>query len=59
MPIYDIRTSRNKSKNQIKVTAQMINVRVEPSLSAETYRGTYCPVGCYDVLDIKDADGYT
>lgn len=59
LPAKDKRVSRNEAKNQISVTDRFINVRKQPSLSAEYYRGCYCPVGIYNVLDTATADNYT
>ena len=59
LPINDIRVNRDKTKDQVSVIAEMINVRKSPSLSGEPYTGTFCPLGIFNVLDKHDADGYT
>ena len=51
--------SFDQDKEQIEVKGEFINMRNEPSMSGQKYTGTYCPVGCYNVVDKTEADGYT
>lgn len=59
LPVNSKIVDRDENRDQIEVLGQYINVRTNPSLSASKYTGTYCPQGIYNVLDIKEADGYT
>ena len=54
----DIRTSRDKTKNQVEVSPGMLNVRTTPG--GDLYRpGCYCPAGIYNVLDMTIKDDTT
>lgn len=48
---------RNTSINQIQTTDAELRIRTKPSLSAEIVG--YVQLGFYNVLDIKENDGYT
>ena len=48
---------RNTSVNQIQTTDAELRIRTKPSLSAEIVG--YVQLGFYNVLDIKENDGYT
>jgi len=56
-PIQDIRVDRDETKEQILIKEDMVNVRIEPN--GEPYQtGCYAPMGYYDVLQIKNVEGY-
>lgn len=50
-------TERNTSTNQIQTTNTNLRIRTKPSLSGEVVG--YVQLGYYNVLESKDADGYT
>ena len=50
-------TERNTSVNQIQTTDAELRIRTKPSLKGEIVG--YVQLGYYDVLDTKQADGYT
>lgn len=58
-PIDDIRVARNTLVNQVEIKEDMVNVRIDPSTSAANYDGCYCAPGIYNIIDIREADGYT
>lgn len=48
---------RNPNVNQIEITDEQLRIRTAPSLAAEIVG--HVQLGYYNVLDQKDADGYT
>ena len=48
---------RNESVDQIQTTDEALRIRIKPSLDAEIVG--HVQLGYYNVLDKKDADGYT
>lgn len=56
LPIKDIRTSRN-DKEQIEIIEEYVNVRTSANGTIKT-EGCYLPMGIYNVLNSKEADGY-
>lgn len=60
LPVKDIRTKRNAEKTQLEVFKTRLRCRSSYGLNAPIINeGCYVPVGIYDVLDTKEADGYT
>lgn len=60
LPVKDIRTTRNAKKPQLEVFKTRLRCRSSYGLSAPiANEGCYVPVGIYDVLDTKEADGHT
>lgn len=57
LPIEDIRTIRNATKEQIEILDERVNVRDDNLEIFE--QGTYAPIGIYNVLDKKEIDNYT
>lgn len=57
LPIRDIRTEENPSKDQIVVFEDLLNVRKEPEGEC-CEPGCYCPMGIYDVLEVKNLNGW-
>lgn len=58
-PINDIRTVRDKTKDQVEVIAELVNVRKDHSTSADKYIGRSCPLGLYNVKEWYKDDNYT
>ena len=58
LPITDIRTSRNTSVDQIEITEEMVNVRIEPN-GEHFQKGCYLPTGVYNALESRLDGEYT
>ena len=57
LPINDIRTDANPTKDQITIYEDMVNVRIAPE--GEPFAtGCYAPMGTYDVLEVKEVNGW-
>ena len=57
LPINDIRTNRNTFTDQIEITEDMVNVRIEPN--GELFqKGCYIPRGIYNVLESRKVGEY-
>lgn len=60
LPVKDIRTKRDAEKTQLEVSKTRLRCRSSYGLNAPIINeGCYVPVGIYDVLETKEADGYT
>lgn len=57
LPINDIRTSRNTFTDQIEITEEMVNVRIEPNGDL-FQKGCYIPTGIYNALDRRNDGTY-
>ena len=57
LPINDIRTSRNTFTDQIEITEEMVNVRIEPNGDL-FQKGCYIPTGIYNALDKRNDGTY-
>lgn len=53
--VRDLRTSKDTSKDQVEVLADLIRVR--KTANGEKLQGRFCSKGLYNVLDLKE-DGY-
>jgi surface antigen len=57
LPIEDIRTQRNTFVDQIEITEDMVNVRIQPN--GDLYQqGCYIPRGIYNALESRSDDTY-
>lgn len=57
LPINDIRVGRNTDKDQIQITEDMVNVRIEPNGDL-FQKGCYIPRGIYNVLESRKVGEY-
>lgn len=57
LPINDIRTERDATRDQLLITEDMVNVRIEPN--GELFqKGCFAPQGYYNVLQSRKVDEY-
>ena len=57
LPIKDIRTNRNTFTDQISITEDMVNVRIEPNGDI-FQKGCYIPKGIYNALEKRNDGTY-
>lgn len=59
LPVKDIRTIRDETKDQIEITSPGLNCRISYGVGSPLVReGCYVPLGIYNILETKEANGY-
>lgn len=56
LPINDLRTAKNTNKDQVSIIEDFVNVRVKAN--GDKKLGLYCPIGTYNILELKDSGNY-
>lgn len=57
LPINDIRTERDATRDQLQIVEDMVNVRIAPNGDL-FQKGCYIPTGIYNALESRKVDGY-